>query len=78
LLKRQQRRRERSDESGRQPDRQPAARRGSRPAALDVQMAERGTVLDFKRSVQVDGGKPMLLELEIEPEVPKGGSSGGS
>jgi hypothetical protein len=22
--------------------------------------------------VQVDGGKPMLLELEIEPEFPKG------
>jgi hypothetical protein len=42
------------------------------PAALDVTMAERGTVLDFKRSVQVDGGKPMLLELEIEPEFPKG------
>jgi hypothetical protein len=42
------------------------------PAALDVTMAERGTVLDFKRSVQVDGGKPMRLELEIEPEFPKG------
>ena len=42
------------------------------PAALDVTLAERGTVLDFKRSVQVDGGKPMLLELEIEPEFPKG------
>jgi hypothetical protein len=47
------------------------------PAALDVTMAERGTVLDFKRSVQVDGGKPMRLELEIEPEFPKGWIFGG-
>lgn len=47
------------------------------PAALDVTMAERGTVLDFKRSVQVDGGKPMRLELEIEPEFPKGWFFGG-
>ena len=47
------------------------------PAALDVTLAERGTVLDFKRSVQVDGGKPMVLELEIEPEFPKGWFFGG-
>jgi hypothetical protein len=47
------------------------------PAALDVTLAERGTVLDFKRSVQVDGGKPMRLELEIEPEFPKGWIFGG-
>jgi hypothetical protein len=47
------------------------------PAALDVTLAERGTVLDFKRSVQVDGGKPMRLELEIEPEFPKGWFFGG-
>ncbi len=40
-------------------------------------MAERETVLDFKRSVQVDGGKLMLLELEIEPEFPKGWIFGG-
>ncbi|WP_193213353.1 hypothetical protein [Luteolibacter marinus] len=42
------------------------------PAALDVTLAERGTVLNFKRSVQVDGDKPMRLVLEIEPEQPKG------
>ncbi|TAE77417.1 MAG: hypothetical protein EAZ84_04160 [Verrucomicrobia bacterium] len=47
------------------------------PAALDVTMVERGTVLDFKRSVQVDGGKPMLLKLEIEPQFPKGWVFGG-
>jgi len=38
------------------------------PAALDVTLPERGTVLDFKRSVQVDGGKPMHLKLDVEPQ----------
>jgi hypothetical protein len=38
------------------------------PAALDVTLGETGTVLDFKRSVQVDGGKPMRLELDIAPD----------
>jgi hypothetical protein len=33
---------------------------------LDVTLREAGTVLDFKRSVQVDGGKPMRLKLDIE------------
>ncbi len=42
------------------------------PAALDVTMAERGTVLNFKRSVQVEGNKPMRLELDIEPEQSRG------
>jgi len=42
------------------------------PAALDVTMAERGTVLDFKRSVQVDGNKPMRLELDIVPQQSRG------
>ncbi len=42
------------------------------PAALDVTMAERGTVLAFKRSVQVDGNKPMRLELDIEPQQSRG------
>ncbi|MCW1926202.1 hypothetical protein OKA05_26830 [Luteolibacter arcticus] len=42
------------------------------PAALDVTMAERGTVLDFKRSVQVDGSKAMRLELVIEPQQSRG------
>jgi hypothetical protein len=35
-------------------------------------MAARGTVLDFKRSVQVDGNKPMRLELDIEPQQSRG------
>ncbi len=38
------------------------------PAALDATLPEQGTVLDFKRSVQVDGSKPMRLELAIAPE----------
>jgi hypothetical protein len=38
------------------------------PAALDVTLGEAGTVLDFKRSVQVDGGKPMRLKLDIEKD----------
>jgi hypothetical protein len=42
------------------------------PAALDVTMAERGTVLAFKRSVQVDGSKEMKLELEIVPQQSRG------
>ena len=37
------------------------------PAALDVTLPERGTVLDFQRSVQVEGGKPMHLKLDLEP-----------
>lgn len=38
------------------------------PAALDVTLGEAGTVLDFKRSVQVDGDKPMSLKLDIAPD----------
>jgi hypothetical protein len=38
------------------------------PAALDVTLGETGTVLDFKRSVQVDGDKPMSLKLDIAPD----------
>lgn len=38
------------------------------PAALDVTLAERGTVLDFKRSVQVETGKPMHLKLDVQPQ----------
>jgi hypothetical protein len=37
------------------------------PAALDVTLGSRGSVADFTRSVQVDGGKPMKLELKLEP-----------
>jgi hypothetical protein len=36
------------------------------PAALDVTLPERGTVLSFGRSVQVDGAKPMAIELELK------------
>lgn len=42
------------------------------PAALDVTMTERGTVLAFKRSVQVDGSKEMKLELDIVPQQSRG------
>ena len=38
------------------------------PVALDVTLGETGTVLDFKRSVQVDGDKPMRLKLDIAPD----------
>ncbi|WP_367874116.1 hypothetical protein [Luteolibacter sp. Populi] len=38
------------------------------PAALDVTLGETGTVLDFKRSVQVDGRDAMILKLDIEPD----------
>lgn len=36
------------------------------PAALDVTLPERGTVLSFGRSVQVDGGRPMSIELKFK------------
>lgn len=36
------------------------------PAALDVTLPERGTVLSFGRSVQVDGHRPMTIELELK------------
>lgn len=36
------------------------------PAALDVTLPERGTVLGFSRSVQVDGKKPMSIDLEFK------------
>jgi hypothetical protein len=37
------------------------------PSALDVTLEERGSILDFKRSVQVDGTKPMHLKLDVVP-----------
>jgi len=37
------------------------------PAALDVTLPERGTVLEFSRSVQVDGGHPMAIDLKLKP-----------
>ena len=36
------------------------------PVALDVTLPERGTVLTFGRSVQVDGGRPMTIELKLK------------
>ncbi|MCP5545396.1 MAG: hypothetical protein H7A49_15990 [Akkermansiaceae bacterium] len=36
------------------------------PAAIDITLPERGTMLDFRRSVQVGGDRPMFIELEIE------------
>ncbi len=40
------------------------------PAALDVTLPERGTVLHFARSVQVDGARPMSLDLRLRRETP--------
>ncbi len=36
------------------------------PVALDVTLPERGTVLTFGRSVQVDGQKPMAITLDLK------------
>jgi hypothetical protein len=36
------------------------------PAALDVTLPERGTVLSFGRSVQVDGNRPMAIEIKLK------------
>lgn len=36
------------------------------PAALDVTLPERGTVLSFSRSVQVDGDRPMAIDLKLK------------
>jgi hypothetical protein len=36
------------------------------PAALDVTLPERGTVLEFARSVQVGGERPMAIELKLK------------
>jgi hypothetical protein len=38
------------------------------PAALDVTLPERGSVLDFARSVQVDGERPMSIDLKLKPD----------
>lgn len=42
------------------------------PAALDVTLPERGTVVTFGRSVQVDGDRAMAIEIDLEKES-KGG-----
>ncbi|MEO8617123.1 MAG: DMT family transporter [Luteolibacter sp.] len=36
------------------------------PVALDVTLPERGTVLTFGRSVQVDGDRPMSIDLKLK------------
>ncbi|NQW99450.1 hypothetical protein HQ447_02235, partial [bacterium] len=36
------------------------------PVALDVTLPERGTVLTFGRSVQVDGQRPMAITLDLQ------------
>ncbi len=35
------------------------------PSAIDVTLPERGQVLTFTRSLQVDGGAPLELKLDI-------------
>jgi hypothetical protein len=35
------------------------------PGAIDVTLPERGTVLTFTRSLQIDGGSPLLLHLSV-------------
>lgn len=42
------------------------------PAALNVTLDQTGTVLDFKRSVQVKGDGGMMLKLDIEPDQRSG------
>lgn len=36
------------------------------PAALDITLPERGTVLEFARSMQVDGDRPMVIDLKLK------------
>lgn len=38
------------------------------PSGLEISVPERGSMLTFGRSIQVDGGKPMVLQLELEKE----------
>jgi len=38
------------------------------PAALDLTLPERGMVLSFGRSVQVDGVRPMAIDLDLKRE----------
>ena len=47
------------------------------PVALDVTIPERGTVLTFGRSVQVDGGHSMQLDLDLK-RVSSGGLAWGA
>jgi len=36
------------------------------PVALDVTLPERGTAYNFSRSVQVDGQRPMAIEMTLK------------
>ena len=45
------------------------------PAALDVTLPERGTVLNFGRSVQVDGKHRMAIDLDLKRNTSSGGGS---
>src|SRR6185436_11394700 len=36
------------------------------PGAIDVTLPERGRVMTFTRSLQVDGGAPLELKLDVE------------
>lgn len=38
------------------------------PSGLEINVPERGSMLTFGRSIQVDGGSPMHLQLTLEPE----------
>lgn len=38
------------------------------PSGLEISVPERGSILTFGRSIQVDGGKPLHLQLTLEPE----------
>ncbi len=35
------------------------------PAAIDIHLPERGTLLEFDRGIQVDGDRPMTLHLDL-------------
>jgi hypothetical protein len=41
------------------------------PMALDVTLPERGTLLSFTRSVQVDGNRPMGIEVHLRRDAPR-------
>ncbi|MFY7817710.1 MAG: hypothetical protein ACOVRB_05025 [Akkermansiaceae bacterium] len=38
------------------------------PSGLEISVPERGSILTFGRSIQVDGGKPLLLQLDLEKD----------
>lgn len=46
------------------------------PAGLELTLPERGTVVTFARSVQVDGGKPLWLDLGLRRQRAGGAAAG--